>query len=390
MVLLLLPEFPIDEDVKDPEFKAAVEPEYNRFQEIISDIKSAGEEEKAKLIEEKIKLSKKIMTNLVDKVAKTSSLPKDLKEEIIKIVSDAFDNMNKDPTNIESNFKIWTEAEAKISKLEGNKIIELLRYPLDKLYDGWVSVCDYFTTDEGKIKKLLLEEKTKIMNDPNATAADKIKAQKDYVQNFKEISPELEKSYEKGESKYGETLFKFMLELAAIGGAVLGILASIAHALNGCYQYKIGKDKLKICDDFYHDKNNHKYCDCGPVMPAPCDDTNLYPFCHCSEVKNQVCNSTPGSNDQLYYSYDDSHSAWSLIGDAAVGVFNLIKDLPDEFKSLWNWFTKYGWIVLIVLVVIIALPFIIEAVNTTKQIFHTIHPDGTTTKHDSHMGRSKK
>ena len=297
--------------------------------------------------------------------------------------------MNKDPTNIETNFKILTEAEAKISELQATKIIELLRYPLDKLYDGFVSVCDYFTTDEGKIKKLLLEEKTKIMNDPNATAEEKIKAQIDYAEQFKKISPELEKSYDKGKSKYGEILFKFMLLLATLGGAVLAILASIAHSLNGCYQYKIGQDRVKICDEFYHEEKNHQYCDCGPVTRVPCDDKNMYPFCHCKTVLNQYCDLTPGSNSQLYYSYDDSHSAWSLIGDAAVGVFNLIKDLPNEFKSLWDWFTKYGWIVLTVLVVIIALPFIIEAVNTTKQIFHTIHPDGTITRNDSRMGRSK-
>ena len=349
------------------------------IEKISSDIKNAPEELKQKLIIEKEGICKDITKSLLNNVS-SLDIPKDspLRTEAYKIVSDAFDKMQENPS-VENGFKVWTEAQGKIVALDksfGTKCLDTLKYPFEKMYNGFTSVCDYFTSDEGKVKKLALDQKRAIMNDPNATANEKIQAQKDYVKTMAEISPELDKSNEKGESTYGENFWKFM-KLLALAGGVMGILALLARSLNGCYQYKIGKDKLKICDDFYHQDQNHMYCDCGPLKSSVCDDTtNNYPYCHCNDVKGQFCNMEAGST-QLYYAYDDSHTAWSLAGDVVMGAYNVVKKLPGDLGDLWEWFKKYGWIVLIVLVIIIGLPFIIGAINTTKEIYHQIHPDRT-------------
>lgn len=352
------------------------------IEKISEDIKNAPEELQKKLILEKEGICKDLTKSLLNNVS-SLDIPKDspLRSEAYKIVSDAFDKMQEDPS-VENGFKTWTDAQAKIVALDksfGTKCLDTLKYPFEKMYNGFTSVCDYFTSDEGKAKKLALDQKRAIMDDPNATADEKIQAQKDYVKTIKEISPELDKSDQKGESTYGENFWKLM-KLLFLAGGVIGILAILARSLNGCYQYKIGKDKLKICDDFYHKEDNHKYCDCGPSTSSGCDDTtNNYPYCYCDEVKGQVCNMEAGSTSQLYYAYDDSHSAWSVAGDVVMGAYNLAKKLPDDLGDLWAWFKKYGWIVLIVLVIIIGLPFIIGAINTTKEIYHQIHPDGTET-----------
>jgi len=329
--------------------------------------------------ERKITLSKNVIKGLIDGSFKGDEAKSAKVNEIVK---DAFEKMQKDPEN---GIKIWSEAEGKISVLDksfGTKVIDILKYPFEKLYDGYSSLCDYFTSDEGKVKKLALEKSRAVLNDPNATADQKIEAQKEYTKTIKEISPELDKAEEKAKSIYGEALATLM-KVLFIAGGFIGILAILANKLNGCYQYKIGKDKLKICDDFYSQKDNHQYCECGdPPTPLVCDNTtNNYPYCHCGEVKNQVCNFDATSKSQLYYSYDDSHSAWTLMADAVVGAYDFVKKLPSGLNDIWEWFKKYGWIALIVIILIIGLPFIIGAINTSKEIYHQIHPDGTTTTH---------
>ena len=339
--------------------------------------------------DKQITLSKNIMKGLLDNATKGGDTSKTT--QINKIVVEAFDKMKTDPEN---GVKIWSDAEAKITALDksfGTKCLDTLKYPFEKMYDGYSSVCDYFTSPEGKVKKLALEKSRAVMTDPNATADQKIEAQKEYVKTLNEIKPELDKSDEAGKSKYGEKLWTLM-KLLFLAGGVLGALAIIAKSLNGCYQYKIGKDRLKLltCDDFYHKDENHSYCSCGsPATPLVCDDTtNNYPYCKCAEpgVQYQVCNLEAGSTLQLYYSYDDSHSAWSVFGDAVVGAYGLLKNVPGDVSDIWAWFKKYGWIILLVLGIVIGLPFIIGAINTTKEVYHLVHPDGTTETTTKHSG----
>lgn len=321
--------------------------------------------------DKKIALSKNIIRGLIDTTFKGDALKTD---KVNQIVQDAFDKIQSDPNN---GVKIWSEAEAKISALDksfGTKCLDTLKYPFEKMYDGYSSLCDYFTSDEGKVKKLALDKSRAVLNDPNATADQKIEAQKEYAKTMKEISPELDKSDKNGESKYGEKLWSLM-KLLFIAGGVIGILAILAKALNGCYQYKIGKNRLKICDDFYHQDENHSYCACGsPANPLLCDDTtNNYPYCKCLEVKGQVCNMEANSTSQLYYSYDDSHSPWSVVGDVVVGAYNLGKDIVGDSGDIWTFMKKYGTIIIIVIGVLISLYIIktmIEAYTETKHIVH--------------------
>ena len=321
--------------------------------------------------------------------------------EVNKIVTDAFEKLTGD---LENDTKIWSDAEAKITALDksfGTKCLDTLKYPFEKLYDAFTNVCDYFTSPEGKVKKLALDKFRSVMDDPNISSDEKLKAGIEYNKIINEIKPELDKSDEAGKSKYGEKLWTLM-KLLFLAGGVIGALAIIAKSLNGCYQYKIGKDRLKLltCDDFYHKDENHSFCSCGsPATPLVCDDnTNNYPYCKCAElgVQGQVCNMEAGSTSQLYYSYDDSHSAWSVFGDIVVGAYGLLKDGTKDLGDFWAWFKKYGWIVLLVLAIVIGLPFIIGAINTTKEVYHLIHPDGTTettTKHsggDSHFKTKRR
>ena len=258
--------------------------------------------------ERRIALSKNIIKGLLDNV-KGGDTSKTT--QINKIVGEAFDKMKTDPEN---GIKIWSDAEAKITALDksfGTKCLDALKYPFEKMYDGYSSVCDYFTSPEGKVKKLALEKFRSIINDPSSTVDQKIEAGKEYAKTMNEIKPELDKSDEAGKSKYGEKLWTLM-KLLFLAGGVIGALAIIAKSLNGCYQYKIGKDRLKLltCDDFYHKDENHSYCSCGsPATPLVCDDnTNNYPYCKCAEpgVNRQVCNMEAGSTSQLYYSYDET------------------------------------------------------------------------------------
>lgn len=341
--------------------------------------------------ERRITLSKNIIKGLLENATKGGDTSKTA--QINKIVRDAFDKMSPD-TDPENGVKIWSDAEANITALDksfATKCLDALKYPFEKMYDGYSSVCDYFTSPEGKVKKLALEKSRSIMNDPNSTVDQKIEAGKEYAKTINEIKPELDKSDEAGKSKYGEKLWTLM-KLLFLAGGVIGALAIIARSLNGCYQYKIGKDRLKLltCDDFYHKDENHSYCSCGsPATPLVCDNnTNNYPYCKCAEpgVNGQVCNMETGSTSQLYYSYDDSHSAWSVFGDVVVGAYGLLKNVPGDVSDVWAWFKKYGWIILLVLGIIIGLPFIIGAINTTKEVYHLVHPDGTTETTTKHTG----
>jgi hypothetical protein len=338
--------------------------------------------------EKRVQVSKNVLEKLIN-----NSFKGDVSKsaEVNKIVSDAFDKFTGDP---EVDLGIWSDAEAKISALDksfGTKCLDVLKYPFEKMYDAFTSVCDYFTSPEGKVKQLALEKYNEIMNDPTANRDQKIEAGKEYAKTIKEIKPELDKSDQKGESEYGEAKWT-IIKLLFFAGGVIGALAIIARSLNGCYQYKIGKDRLKLltCDDFYHKDENHSFCSCGsPATPLVCDDnTNNYPYCKCAElgVQGQVCNMEAGSTSQLYYSYDDSHSAWSVFGDIVVGAYGLLKDTSKDLGDFWAWFKKYGWIVLLVLAIVIGLPFIIGAINTTKEVYHLIHPDGTTETTTKHSG----
>ena len=341
--------------------------------------------------ERRIALSKNIIKGLLDNV-KGGDTSKTT--QINKIVGEAFDKMKTDPEN---GIKIWSDAEAKITALDksfGTKCLDALKYPFEKMYDGYSSVCDYFTSPEGKVKKLALEKFRSIINDPSSTEDQKIEAGIEYQKIMDEIKPKLDKSDEAVKSKYGEALSTLM-KLLFLAGGVIGVLAIVARSLNGCYQYKIGKDRLKLltCDDFYHKDENHSYCSCGsPATPLVCDDTtNNYPYCKCAEpgVNGQVCNMETGSTSQLYYSYDDSHSAWSVFGDVIVGAYGLLKDVPKDVSDVWAWFKKYGWIILLVLGIVIGLPFIIGAINTTKEIYHFVHPEGTGTTETTTKNRGE-
>ena len=341
--------------------------------------------------ERRIALSKNIIKGLLDNV-KGGDTSKTT--QINKIVGEAFDKMKTDPEN---GIKIWSDAEAKITALDksfGTKCLDALKYPFEKMYDGYSSVCDYFTSPEGKVKKLALEKFRSIINDPSSTEDQKIEAGIEYQKIMDEIKPKLDKSDEAVKSKYGEALSTLM-KLLFLAGGVIGVLAIVARSLNGCYQYKIGKDRLKLltCDDFYHKDENHSYCSCGsPSTPLVCDNnTNNYPYCKCAEpgVNGQVCNMETGSTSQLYYSYDDSHSAWSVFGDVIVGAYGLLKDVPKDVSDVWAWFKKYGWIILLVLGIVIGLPFIIGAINTTKEIYHFVHPEGTGTTETTTKNRGE-
>ena len=137
--------------------------------------------------------------------------------------------------------------------------------------------------------------------------------------------------------------------------------------------------ELTTCNDFYKQNQNHSYCGCGsPVSPLVCDETtNNYPYCKCNEigVRGQVCDLDTTHPTQIYYNYDDTHTPWSLAGDAIVGAYNIIKDAPQEFTSALDWIKKYGWIVVVVLGCLFALwiiKLIVEAFNTSKHFIHDL------------------
>jgi hypothetical protein len=338
--------------------------------------------------EKRVQVSKNVLEKLIN-----NSFKGDVSKsaEVNKIVSDAFQKLTGE---LEKDVKTWSDAEAKIRALDksfGTKCLDVLKYPFEKMYDAYTSVCDYFTSPEGKVEQLALEKFRSVMDDPNASKDQKLKAGIEYAETIEKIKGELNKSDQKGESEYGEAKWT-IIKLLFFAGGLIGALAIIARSLNGCYQYKIGKDRLKLltCDDFYHKDENHSFCSCGsPATPLVCDDnTNNYPYCKCAELgaQGQVCNIEAGSTSQLYYSYDDSHSAWSVFGDIVVGAYGLLKDTSKDLGDFWAWFKKYGWIVLLVLAIVIGLPFIIGAINTTKEVYHLIHPDGTTETTTKHSG----
>lgn len=352
----------------------------SKLDEIEQETKEAEKNNDNKALEEVknkgITLGKDVITKMIEYSGNSS--------EIKKMVTDAIDKFTGEPN---TDIKIWSDVESKITGLDkslGTKCLNTLKYPFEKMYNAFSSFCDYFTSDEGKVKKLALDKFRETFNNPDSSADEKIEAYQNYAENIKDISSELDKSDQKGESKYGEKLWSLLKLLFVLGG-VIAVLAVVAKSLNGCYQYKIGINPLKICDDFYQKDDNYQYCSCGnPLNPLVCNDTlKNYPYCQCNTigVHNIVCNMEANSTSQLYYSYDNSHSALSVFSDVVVGGYNLLKNIPNDLTDLWAWFKKYGWIVLIVLVIIIGLPFIIGAINTTKEIFHLVHPDGTTTTH---------
>ena len=365
----------------------------NNISDINNEVKAANDENNREvlqqLIEEKITVSKNVVYKIIEISYKGGDVSKS--KEAKQILSDAIEKLTG---SVDTDIKTMSDAAKQISDLDkssGTSLWKTLCSPFKTLREAYRELVD---SPKERTERLVLDKYININEDPESTVDQKIEAGIEYQKIMDEIKPELDKSDEAVKSKYGEALSTFM-KLLFLAGGVIGVLAIVARSLNGCYQYKIGKDRLKLltCDDFYHKDENHSYCSCGsPSTPLVCDNnTNNYPYCKCAEpgVNGQVCNMETGSTSQLYYSYDDSHSAWSVFGDVIVGAYGLLKDVPKDVSDVWAWFKKYGWIILLVLGIVIGLPFIIGAINTTKEIYHFVHPEGTGTTETTTKNRGE-
>lgn len=378
------PEHGSGEDFKDASFSEDVAAEFEKINTEMSDASKSGSE---KVVEEKQAQLRQFM---IDHISK--SIPKEFRNpENTQKIANMVDDLGKTSTtagglDVMQKSGMWESA-----KSGAQTVGKALAWPVEKIYDGLKATCDWFKTPEGKIKSQLNESARDKLNnlasDPNATDAEKSKALAEYEKTKNGVTEGVNndvKGDEEGKSKWGEPLWKILKLLLCIGG-FFGALGLMAHQLNGCYQYSLNmtdttknKDPVQLmsCKDFYNTGDNKTFCSCGtPANPLVCDANNTNnPYCKCTEAIGVVCN-MDSKDKKIYYSYNDTHSVWSILGNVAGEIAKIFDGLPDEVGGLWDWIKKNFKIVLIIGGVLFGLwllKLIVEAYNTTKHLVHDL------------------
>ena len=334
---------------------------------------------------DKAKQAKEVATiKAYTEVVNNTKLTETEKTKTIQQITDFMNTISADPDPTpEKGIKTWWEKCGDLT----DKAKETLKSSFKACSDSAKSFFDRFKTPEGRAQDALMEDAQKRMEAAAASGSmpDLEKAGNDYqrARDMFKSKVELDKEADKeGRSKYGDRLWDVM-KLLLIAGGFIGALAVIAAELNGCYQYKTGQDSNQIkCNNFYKQDQNQSFCACGsPATPLVCDPTNNYPYCKCDEVHGQVCVLDGTSKVQIYYNYDSTHTAFSLLGDAYDTLKKVVADAPDFLAGVSEWFKKYGSIVAIILGSLIALwiiKMIVEAYNTTRHFVHDLTTGKTT------------
>jgi len=364
----------IDPEVESPEVQTSIED----FQNTQADLKAAIESGDATRIKEMNAKVIEASKNVLNEAFKSSEYFKNLSEgeqnKLTNSLSDILNTLSNDPNpTLEKGME-------KTSSV-GKTIYDAIKYPFEKCYEGLKSL---FQSPEAKVQANLLEEARDRLN--KAYEGNSIDEKKAALANFNEISEKFKIEVDKdtkgnkdGESKFGERLWS-VLKLLLLAGGLITAFAVIAAKLNGCYQYKIGSNPLKLtsCDSFYKEDSNRPYCGCGspPSPPAQlCNDTTQnYPYCKCMEpgVHGQICDLDANSSSQIYYNYDDSHTAWSVAADAINALAKLAGGVPDFLADAWAWFKKTGYWIAIVIIIVVGLWAIVKVYNTYEtSVSHT-------------------
>jgi hypothetical protein len=367
-------EHPVEPLYEEPDVKNSIED----FQNTQADLKNAIESGNADQIREMnakvIEASKNVLNEAFKSSEYFKNLPEDKQNKLTESLNDILDTLSNDPKpTLEKGMEKTTSV--------GKTIYDAIKYPFEKCYEGVKSL---FQSPEAKVKAKVLEDARNRLNEvyENGTDEQRREALKSFNEASEGFKTEIErdtKANKEGESKYGERLWSLLKLLIGVGG-LIAAFAIIAAKLNGCYQYKIGSNPLKLtsCDSFYKDESNRSYCGCGspPEPPASlCNDTTQnYPYCKCMEsgVHGQICDLDANSSSQIYYNYDDSHTAWSVAADTINALAKMASGVPDFLKDAWEWFKKTGYWIAIVVIIVVGLWAIVKVYNTYEtSVSHT-------------------
>lgn len=348
--------------------------EYNDAIEEANKLLESGTDEATKqATDQKARAAQKIIYKILEIYENTPE-----NSQYRQLLNDALEN--KSNVTLQESMKTWSDTFKEFTDEKGKQIKEKLTSTCKYLSDSARKVYSKYFTDPSNTAKVNAFDNANFnlqdAIDRNAPQLE-IDALYDEVDKrrsaLKEGVDNDTEGKKEGESKYGDYKMK-ILYLFLLAGGVIGALAIIAGDLNGCYQQSTKNSlKLQSCNSYYH--QNKQNCVCG-ISSSIVDCTNptfsMYPYCQCNEVSSpqQIC--TTGIN----YYYDNTNTPWSVLGDAYNTVKTIIEDAPKVANSLWDSIKKYAWIICIVLIVIVGLPFIIRAITFTGEVYHEIMPDG--------------